>query len=317
MYDIVALGEYLIDFSPAGVGLMGNPCFEMNPGGAPANCLAACARLGGSTAMIAAVGDDSFGRFLRRKADRAGIDTRFVVTVPQSTTLAFVSVGEGGEREFAFVREPGADTMLTRGHVPEQALSGTRIFHFGTLSMTSEPALSATIYAVERARELGVTVSFDPNYRAPLWDGEQRARDRMLWGAARADIVKLSEEELEFMTGLPLRAGAGSLLEMGPRELYVTAGARGAYYFTREEDGYVPGFAVDAIDTTGCGDAFTGAMLYQRCRAPEREIAARVRFANAVGALCATRPGGICAMPGAEEVSRLLESAEAAGRPVI
>ncbi len=306
MYDVVALGEYLIDFSPNGVGKMGNPCYEMNPGGAPANCLAACAGLGGSAALIASVGDDVFGRFLIDKAAGAGIDIRHVRLADTSTTLVFVSVGEGGERTFSFVRSPGADTLLTRDDVPRSLLSNTKYFHFGTLSMTSEPSRSATRFAAQLARSLGARVSFDPNYRLDVWDGEETAREHMLWGVENADMVKLSEEELFFLTGKDVVTGARSLLEMGPDEVYVTAGAKGAYYFTKSGSGFVPGFEVDAVDTTGCGDAFTGAMLYQHCRAAGSGIAAQVRFANAVGALCATKPGGICAMPGPDEVRRLM-----------
>lgn len=173
--------------------------------------------------------------------------------------------------------------------------------------MTSEPASSSTHYAVEYAQSIGVNVSFDPNYRAGLWDSETRAKECMYWGAAHADIVKLSNEELYFMTGKDIERGAYELLDLGVSELYVTAGAKGAYYFTVDEAGYVPGFSVPVVDTTGCGDAFTGAILFQRSHMPEHGCTERVRLANAVGALCATKPGGMCAMPGLPAVETLLE----------
>lgn len=307
MYDVVALGEFLVDFSPSGNGHMGNPCYEMNPGGAPSNCLAACSALGGNTALIASVGDDLFGRFLRQKAVEARIDISSVLTVPESTTLVFVALDAQGEREFAFVRSPGADTRIQCGSIPINLLENTRFFHFGTLSMTSEPASSSTHYAVEYAQSIGVSVSFDPNYRAGLWDSETRAKECMYWGAAHADVVKLSNEELYFMTGKDIERGAYELLDLGVSELYVTAGAKGAYYFTVDEAGYVPGFSVPVVDTTGCGDAFTGAILFQRSHMPEHGCSERVRLANAVGALCATKPGGMCAMPGLPAVEALLE----------
>ena len=306
MYDVVALGEFLVDFSPSGNGHMGNPCYEMNPGGAPSNCLAACSALGGNTALIASVGDDLFGRFLRQKAVEARIDISSVLTVPESTTLVFVALDAQGEREFAFVRSPGADTRIQCGNIPINLLENTRFFHFGTLSMTSEPASSSTHYAVEYAQSIGVSVSFDPNYRAGLWDSETRAKECMYWGA-HADVVKLSNEELYFMTGKDIERGAYELLDLGVSELYVTAGAKGAYYFTVDEAGYVPGFSVPVVDTTGCGDAFTGAILFQSSHMPEHSCSERVRFANAVGALCATKPGGMCAMPGLPAVETLLE----------
>ncbi len=301
-YDLVALGEYLIDFTPAGAGDSGNPRYEMNPGGAPTNCLAACAGLGGRTGLIAAVGDDLFGRFLREKLRQSGVDDAGVITVPEATTLAFVSLGVGGEREFAFMRDPGADTRISPEAVDASLLASARYFHFGSLSLTHEPAKSATEFAVKYAREHGALISYDPNYRAPLWRDSSTAVERMLWGIAQADLVKLSEEELQLLTG----GDADAVLGMGVKELYVTAGHKGAYYYTPRERGFVPGFRVNAVDTTGCGDAFTGAVIYQNCRCPQRSIEERTLVANAVGALCATKKGGMCAMPKPQEVAALL-----------
>lgn len=305
-FDIIALGEYLVDFSPSGIGAMGNPLYEMNPGGAPTNCLAACANLGGKTGLIGAVGDDLFGRFLKGKLEIAGIDAAGLQTVPVNTTLVFVALQEGGEREFAFVRDPGADTQIRIGSTEKALLENTKFFHFGSLSLTDEPARTATEFAVEYARAHGATISYDPNYRQPLWKDENTAIARMLWGIRQADFVKLSEEELELIMKTDIEEGAAKILSMGVKELYVTAGSKGAYYFTQESRGFVPGFEVQAVDTTGCGDAFTGAILYQSCHTHGRSVKEKTVVANAVGALCAGKPGGICAMPNPEELHALL-----------
>lgn len=316
LFDIVAIGEYLVDFSPSGQGKMGNPLFEMNPGGAPTNCLASCAGLGGKTAIIGAVGNDLFGSFLKEKALSANIDISGIQTVETSTTLVFVNVDPSGERGFAFVRSPGADTCINSSHISREMLGSTKYLHFGTLSMTDEPAKHSTEFAVAYAKEQGVKISFDPNYRAPLWKSEEQARECIIWGLGQANLVKLSVEELEFVYGKnsiknSIENNAGKVLALGVEELYVTAGADGAYYFTGCESGFVPGFSVNAIDTTGCGDAFTGAILYQNCCMAGSTQKEKVRFANAVGALCATRSGGMSAMPELSEVHAMLKNQSA------
>ena len=311
MYDVIAIGEYLVDFTPNGTGPMGNPSYEMNPGGAPANCMAACAGAGGKTAVIACVGDDLFGRFLRKKLVESGIGDEYVqVTKKASTTLVFVSLDERGEREFAFVRKPGADTMIEEGKISGGIGKQTRILHFGSLSLTDEPARTATLELAEKAGRDGVMISYDPNYRAGLWGSERDAVYWMKQGLSLADSVKMSGEELELITGYSgkrVREGMEALLESGIKEVYITLGAGGAYYGTAEEIGFVPGFSVKAVDTTGCGDAFTGAALYMACHHPECSMEERVRFANAAGALCATRYGGMTAMPRREEIEWLME----------
>lgn len=307
-YDVAALGEYLVDFSPSGCGKMGNPLYEMNPGGAPTNCLAACAALGGKTAIIGSVGDDLFGAFLKRKAADANIDISGLQTVQTNTTLVFVSVDEIGNREFAFVRDPGADTQIDAEKINMSLIDNARYFHFGTLSLTDEPARSATICAVRRAKWLGVRISFDPNYRAPLWKNEAEAIKWMRWGLEQAELVKISEEELQMLFGKDIDRGAEEVMSFGVKELYVTAGSRGAYFYSRNERCYDKGFSVKAVDTTGCGDAFTGAILYQNCRESGRSAAEKLRFANAVGALCATRLGGMNSMPDMKMVARMLEN---------
>lgn len=307
-YDVVAIGEYLVDFSPNGNGPMGNPGYEMNPGGAPSNCLASCAKFGGKTAIIAAVGDDLFGDFLKEKVAASGIDTYGIQTVEENTTLVFVSVDSSGERRFAFVRSPGADTCIDKASIPTQLLSDTKYLHFGTLSLTDEPARSSTEFAIKQAKKNGVLISFDPNYRAALWESEKRAKDCMLWGLKQAELVKMSEEELSFLFGEgDVEKNAEAVLALGVKELYITSGEAGAYCFTTDGKVFVPGFAVSAVDTTGCGDAFTGAILYQNCCTATTSIEEKLRFANAVGALCATKPGGMTAMPDMAAVNALLE----------
>lgn len=309
-YDVIAIGEYLVDFTPSGTGPMGNPCYEMNPGGAPANCMAACTGAGGTTAVIACVGDDLFGRFLRKKLVENGIGDEYVqVTKKASTTLVYVSLDERGEREFAFVRKPGADTMIEEGTVGEEIGQLTKVLHFGSLSLTDEPSRSSTLDLAVKARKAGVRISYDPNYRSGLWASEREAVYWMRQGLSLADSVKMSGEELELITGYAgdqIQEGIRALLERGIKEVYITLGAGGAYYGMVEEIGFVPGFHVEAVDTTGCGDAFTGAALYMACRHPEISMERRVRFANAAGALCATKYGGMTAMPRREEIERLL-----------
>lgn len=314
MYDVVALGEVLIDFSPAGTGPMGNPCFEMNPGGAPANCLAANTALGGSTAFVGMVGDDFFGRFLKKYLQEHGIDVsgmRIHESVP--TTIDFVSNREDGERDFAFFRNPGADFMITEEHIDKSILDKAKIFHFGSLSLTDEPARSTTYQALERLKKKGIPISYDPNYREDLWENKDMACREMKQGLAYADIVKLSEQEMEMLTGCSAgdyAGGAGLVLEGGASLVFVTCGSGGAYYANKEEQGMVPGFPVQAVDTTGCGDAFIGAVHYQLCHCPKRPLREMVRFANAAGALCATGQTGMPAMPDREKVEKFIRERE-------
>lgn len=280
----------------------------MNPGGAPANCLAACARLGGKSAIIAAIGNDFFGKFLKRKADEINIDTKWVQTSSENTTLVFVSVDDAGERDFAFIRNPGADTQIRLGTEEENLIQRTKILHFGTLSLTHNPAYTATRQAVACAKSNNVLVSFDPNYREALWKSCSEAKEQILWGLSVADIVKMSEDELNLATdcGHDINAGMQQILSLGPKEIYVTAGSKGAYFANVSQHGFTEAYCVNAIDTTGCGDAFMGAILYQKCYQPQKNIVERTIMANAAGAICATRPGGMCAMPTAQEVDMFI-----------
>ena len=310
MFDVLALGEALIDFSPAGTGPMGNPSLEMNPGGAPINCLAANARLGGRSAFIGAVGNDFFGRFLQLSMDKIGIDTRgLVYTDSAPTTIDFVYNEPDGERDFAFFRNPGADMMLEKSQVNEALLKETKIFHFGSLSLTDEPSRSTTYAVLERCKELGIKISFDPNYRSSLWPDKDAAITQMRNGAKFAQIIKVGIEEMTLMTGAApdeMEKGAEKLFDSSKEMVFVTAGAKGAYYLTQSEGGFIPGFQVSAIDTTGCGDAFLGAIHFALCHRnwPIKEM---VRFANATAAICATGRTGFPSMPDYETVETFLK----------
>lgn len=311
LLDVLAIGEYLVDFTPCGLGPVNNPLYEMNPGGAPANCLAACAALGGKTAMIGAVGEDLFGKFLIKKLKESGILTQGIQeTNRANTTLVFVSLDDDGEREFVFVRDPGADTMIDAAEVDLSLIEKTRIVHFGSLSMTGEPARKTTEYVIKKAREMGKRVSYDPNYRESLWASREEAIFFLKKGLEWADSVKMSEEELKLLLGeadFSIEKGIRQLINLGISNVYITVGEKGAYYGNSEEMGFVEGFSVEVVDTTGCGDAFNGAILYLDTHIPTMPMREKVRFANAVGALCATKRGGLPAMPSLEEVRSFMQ----------
>lgn len=312
MFDIVVAGEYLIDFTPSGRGSMGNPAYEMNPGGGPPNCAAAVAALGGKAAVIGAVGDDLFGRFLKQMLHTCNIEPRGVQTVPViHTTLAFVNLQDNGEREFAFLRDPGADTELKEELLDYSLIDECRNLHFSSLTLKRDPARAATLSAVRYAKERGIQISYDPNYRAPLWDSREHAIEELYGALPLADVVKLSEEEMAMLLDVPAddpAAGTKKLLEMGVKTCYITYGAKGSYYATESECGFVDGYPVQAVDTTGCGDSFMGAAIYMQLNHPEFSLQERVRFANAVGALCATKKGGMMAMPSFEQALKLYQS---------
>ena len=313
MYDVVGVGEVLIDFSPSFQGPMGNPGFEMNPGGAPANCLAANAKLGGSCAFIGSVGQDFFGKFLRERLERLRIDTKGIVEVPELTTIDFVANDANGERQFAFFRNPGADTRLSVEHIRDGWWLDTKIFHYGTLSFTDEPCASAVREMRNMARKKGVLISSDPNYRANVWEAEEAARAVMLENLDGCDILKLSEEELYLISGSetvdPERA-IEKLLDRGVRYVFVTAGEKGAWYGVRGEIGFEQAFPVKADDTTGCGDAFLGTMHYLLLHRSGWSIGKKTRYANAAAAICATGRTGIAAMPNWEQIVALAEGGE-------
>ena len=316
-FDLTALGETLIDFTPCGTNEVGVPLYAQNPGGAPTNVLAQCARLGGKTAFLGKVGRDGFGDFLRAGMEANGIDTRGLRESEEiHTTLAFVQLDSRGERSFSFYRKPGADILLEADEVDLRRVRSSRVFHFGSLSLTDEPARGATRVAVLAARDGGCLVSYDPNYRAPLWPSVEEARTAMLELLPLAHILKVSEEELALLTGTDdLEAGTARLTAMGPILVLVSLGERGAYYRLGERTGLVDAFPVRTVDTNGAGDSFLGAVLWRlRDRTPEDlakldEAALRdiIRFGNAAGALTTTAPGAIPAMPGPDRIRALLE----------
>jgi fructokinase len=301
MFDVVAMGEILIDFTPAGTGPMGHPCFEMNPGGAPANCLAAVSAFGGSAAFIGKIGRDNFGEFLYGKLEAAGIDASGVVfTEKVHTTLTFVHLDGNGERSFSFLRNPGADIMMQKEEIRRELIDAAGILHFGSLAFTDEPLREAMLNALQYAKKQGKTISYDPNYRKMLWESEEEARYWMKKGLDYADIVKMSEEEMSILTGYPedeIEKGAEAVYKTGKEAVFVTMGKNGAYYLTGNGKGFVRAYPLPVADTTGCGDAFMGAMLYLYRHHPEMPIKEKAGIACAAGSLCATKKGGFSSMP--------------------
>ncbi len=304
MSGLVCLGEILIDFTPCGKNSQGMALFAQNPGGAPANVLAMNAKLGGRSAFIGKVGADAFGTFLKQTLESLRIDTTGLVTNPEiPTTLAFVQLDAHGDRSFTFYRKPGADLRLTWEDVCKERIAQCDIFHFGSLSLTDEPCRSATLNALRYAKSLDKTISFDPNYRPLLWQDLSTARHWMTTGLREADIVKVSEEEMTLLTGeTDPETGSLRLLEMGPQIVLVTLGADGSYYRNAAGHGRIPACKVHTVDTTGAGDAFMGAMLWQLNTIPKNELANTVlsplvTFANAAGGLTTTKPGAIPALP--------------------
>lgn len=307
MYDVVALGELLIDFTTIRADSDGYPTMAAHPGGAPANFLAAIAKFGGKAAMLGKVGTDTFGKLLTNTLREVGIETKGIVASDDFfTTLAFVTLDANGDREFAFARKPGADTQLRFDELELSLLDETRVFHFGTLSLTGEPSRTTTYRAVEYAREHGKLITFDPNLRKPLWRELDEAKQQMLWGLAHADVVKISDEEVEFLFGLGVQEGAQYILEHFPVKLvFVTCGPDGCWFQNKNASGHVDSLRnIQVVDTTGAGDIFGGSAVWkllQTGKAPEvldeaalREI---VSFACTAAGLSTTKPGGISSVP--------------------
>ena len=315
MLDVVALGELLIDFTCISADADGYPTMAAHPGGAPANYLAAVTKFGGKTAMLGKIGTDAFGKLLTGTLEKAGIDTRGLIATPDVfTTLAFVTLDETGNREFSFARKPGADTCIGTDEVRCDLLDETKVLHFGTLSLTDEPARSATFAAVEAAKRAGAVISYDPNYRAALWPDEAAAAAQMRSMVPYADVMKLSDEETLLLTGAaePEEA-AHRLLAQGVSCVAVTLGERGALVAVAGGMQTVPAFSSDPVDTTGAGDGFWGGFLHRMLTLDKRPAALTVadaadcaRWGNATAALCITRRGGIPAMPALGDVQALL-----------
>lgn len=314
-YDVTALGELLIDFTENGNSEQGNPLMEANPGGAPCNMLSMIQKLGGTTAFIGKVGKDMFGRQLRQAVESVGIDTRNLMEDEEvHTTLAFVHTFPDGDRDFSFYRNPGADMMLTKEEIQEDLIRNSKVFHFGTLSSTHEGVREATRYAIDVAKEAECLVSFDPNLRPPLWKTLEDARKEIEYGLSKTDILKISDNEVEFLCGTSdYDEGAKMLIEKyNIPFVCVTLGKDGsrAYYKGMRVD--VPGFVQkNTIETTGAGDTFCGCMLHYIIQhgledLTEENLRELLTFANAAASVITTRKGALAVMPSKEEVEELL-----------
>ncbi len=316
MLDVIAIGEMLIDFTLDRVQDDGYPVMAAHPGGSVSNFLAPLAKYGCKTALLTKVGNDAMGRLLAGTVRSSGIDTRGVVTTDQAfTTLAFVTRDANGEREFSFARKPGADMLLTMQDIDLSMIDETKVLHFGTVCMTDEPARSTHYQAVEYARRAGKLITFDPNLRETLWASLDDAREQMFWGFRHADVVKISDNEVEFLFGAAPEEGARILLEeYGVNLVFVTLGKDGCYFQNRLGGGRVPGLSgIHVVDTTGAGDIFGGSAVYGLLESgakpedldPER-LQKIARFACTAASLSTTRLGGISGVPPIEEVRRVL-----------
>ena len=310
-FDVTALGELLIDFTENGQSGQGNTLFEANPGGAPCNVLAMLKKLGRSCAFVGKVGEDMFGQLLR---DVICMDY-LIFDKDARTTLAFVKTFENGDRDFSFYRNPGADMMLTEDELPLDAIASSRIFHFGTLSMTHEGVRRATVKAVDCAKAGGALISFDPNLRPPLWGSLDEAKKQIMYGLTHCDILKIADNELEFMTGeTDFDKGAAILRTEYPdiKLLNVTAGAEGSYSYYEGERVFVPACTLGGtIETTGAGDTFCACVLNFVLERgldglTKGDLTTMLSFANTTAYLVTTRKGAIRSMPERAEVEALL-----------
>lgn len=312
-YDVIAIGEMLIDFACVSKDSEGYPTMAAHPGGAPANFLAAISKFGGKTALIGKVGDDTFGHLLLSSLKNSGIDTiGMQISKDFFTTLAFVTFDEQGDRSFAFSRKPGADTQLCIDEIDFKMIDEAKAFHFGTLSLTDEPAKTATCKAVEYAKKAGKLITFDPNLREMLWKDLDDAKKQMLWGLTKADVVKISDNEVEFLFGLSPEKGAKHILEnFGVKLVFVTCGADGCVFANAKASGSVAGMKnLNVIDTCGAGDIFGGSAVWkmlQYNKAPKEleysELKEIAGFACTVAGISTERSGGISSIPSPDEVN--------------
>ena len=316
-FDVVTLGELLIDFTENGISDQGNQLFEANPGGAPCNVLAMLTKLGKKTAFIGKVGNDMFGRRLKDSLEEVGIDTRNLVMDEEvHTTLAFVHTFEDGDRDFSFYRNPGADMMLTKEEVQDELIKSSRIFHFGTLSSTHEGVREATRHAIQVAKENGLIVTFDPNLREPLWKNLDDAKAEIEYGMGQCDVLKISDNEVEFMTGTnDYTAGVAKIRERFDIPLIlVTMGKEGsrAYYDGRIVEA-APFLQENTIETTGAGDTFCASILnyvleHGLENLTDEQLLEMITFANAGASLITTRKGALRVMPEKQEVLDFIAS---------
>lgn len=314
-FDVVALGELLIDFTENGVSEQGNPVLEANPGGAPCNVLAMLNKLGKKTAFIGKVGNDTFGHMLKRTVEESGTDvTNLVMDNDVHTTLAFVHTYPDGEREFSFYRNPGADMMLTKDEIMEDIIKAGKIFHFGTLSSTHEGVRAATRYALDIAKENGLLISFDPNLREPLWASLEDAKREIEYGLSKCDILKISDNELEFMTGTDDYSEGVKILreKYDIPMIFVTLGKDGSRAYYKDIMVEAPPFAeVKTIEKTGAGDTFGGCALgyileHGIENLTEENLRELIIFANAGASLITTKKGALKVMPEKSEIEALI-----------
>lgn len=315
--DVTALGELLIDFTENGTSAQGNPILEVNPGGAPCNVLAMLQKLGKQTAFIGKVGDDMFGRQLTEAVSSVGVDTRaLLVDKEVHTTLAFVHTYPDGDRDFSFYRNPGADMMLTKEDVDEDLIRSSRIFHFGTLSSTHKGVREATRYAIDVAKETGDLISFDPNLRPPLWSSLDDAKKEIEYGLGKCDILKISDNEVEFLFGTTdYDLGAKLLKEKYNIPLIlITLGPDGSRAYYKDMRVEVAPFLQDnTIETTGAGDTFCASSLnyvleHGLDHLTEENLKELLTFANAAASLITTKKGALKVMPEKEEVLAFIAS---------
>jgi len=316
--DVIALGELLIDFTLNGESTQGNPLFEANPGGAPCNVLSMLSKMGKNTAFIGKVGNDQFGRILRDTIEEVGIDSKYLLKDDEiPTTLAFVHNMPDGDREFSFYRKPGADMMLGENDIKEEMFEDAAIFHFGTLSMTHEEVRKATIKALKYAKQKKMIISLDPNLREPLWDNLDNAREQMLKAVSYCDVLKISDNEIQFLTGEEdYDKGIEKLRSKYDIPLVcLTMGKDGSRAYYKDIRIEVKGFEQKkVIDTTGAGDTFCGSVLGYLCDhdlncLTEENLKEMLTFANAAASLVTTKRGAIKSMPEKKDVEELIKNA--------
>lgn len=315
MYDVISLGELLIDFACIGQDAYGYPTMQAHPGGAVANFLGAVAKFGGRTALLGKVGNDAFGKLLLNTLRENKIDVSGMIETDEYfTTLAFVTFGKNGERDFSFSRKPGADTQYSVEELDPKFIADSKVFHFGTLSLTDPCSRAATKKAIEIAEQNGCILSLDPNLRPPLWNNLSEAKEQILWAMGHADILKISDNEVEFLFGdiSPEAATERILNEFKPSLVYLTMGSKGCFYRTKNCSGFVPALTgLKVVDTTGAGDIFGGSAMFRFLQFGKKpgdltdaELREIVTFATCAAGLSVTKPGGISGIPELQEVLR-------------
>lgn len=316
-YDVVALGELLIDFTDNGVSEQGNTIFEANPGGAPCNVLAMLQKLGDRTAFIGKVGEDIFGTKLKGVLEEVGINTTgLIVDKDARTTLAFVQTFEDGDRDFSFYRNPGADMLLTEDEIDEKLIKHSEIFHFGTLSMTHKGVRKATKKAIKMAKEHGALISFDPNLRPPLWESLEEAKEQVAYGLGKCDILKISDNEIQWFTGEEdYDKGIEKLRkEYGIPLIVLSMGKDGSRAYYKDIKVDKPAFVQEkTIETTGAGDTFGGCCLHHILKygidnLNEEKLDEMLTFANAAASIVTTRKGALRVMPAKNEVEEFIRT---------